>query len=76
MTAGRFVPGLRNLCSTVKKQYSSWMKNFISNEPFEYPKSESYAIAPSETTRLGQAISEWREGHPGTRLDLNSEWLA
>ncbi len=33
--------------------------------PFDYPKSESRAFEPSDTTRLGRSIAGWSERHPG-----------
>ncbi len=33
--------------------------------PFDRPKSESYAVAPSDSTRLGKGVAEWQAAHPG-----------
>lgn len=33
--------------------------------PFDYPKSESYAAPPRDTTRLGETVARWKEIHPG-----------
>ena len=33
--------------------------------PFDYPKDPSEAIAPSQTTRLGQGAAEWSAEHGG-----------
>ncbi len=33
--------------------------------PFHHPKSESYAVEPSDSTRLGKAVAEWKAAHPG-----------
>jgi putative cardiolipin synthase len=34
--------------------------------PFDHPKSESYALEPSESTRLGRSVAEWNQAYPGT----------
>ena len=33
--------------------------------PFDHPKFESHAVAPSDSTRLGRSVAEWSESHPG-----------
>ncbi len=33
--------------------------------PFDHPKTESYAVEPSDSTRLGRSIAEWQQSHPG-----------
>jgi len=33
--------------------------------PFDHPKSESHAVAPSDSTRLGRSVAEWNVSHPG-----------
>ncbi len=32
--------------------------------PFDHPKFESHAVAPSDTSRLGRWVAEWSESHP------------
>jgi hypothetical protein len=33
--------------------------------PFDHPKTESVAVAPSDATRLGRSGADWLEAHPG-----------
>jgi len=33
--------------------------------PFDYPRSESSAVEPSDSTRLGKGLAKWRASHPG-----------
>jgi putative cardiolipin synthase len=33
--------------------------------PFDHPRSDSYAVESSDSTRLGKGLAEWKASHPG-----------